>query len=286
MKVIILKNNIKSNNDIEAYYDTRSDFALYPYAEDWGNVVKKFGDGIDSLLKDLYPTKSPAEISFYDCTCGIGTQAIGLAEHGYKVVASDLSSGMLRKAMFYSQQRNLNISYFQQDLRKPFPEKYHGQFDVVSSLNNSLIFISNDDETCNPLVKAFRNLNSVCRKNGFLMISLRPYDEYWAQRVLSPPGRSPHFREVGGLFVRFKQSYEWLNEKFYECTTSYEIKPSMESNKVDLHQEKVKVRAWRKSEVEESMSQAGWVLQKTFVYEESDTHYRERYFIARKDSNL
>ena len=85
-------------NNIETYYDARSDFALYPYSEDWNRVIHRFGQGLHRLIQGVYPGKASRDIRFYDCTCGIGTQAIGLAQYGYQVTASDLSSRMLEKS--------------------------------------------------------------------------------------------------------------------------------------------------------------------------------------------
>jgi len=41
--VSVMSINNETQNDIEAYYEARSDFALYPYAEDWGRVIDRFG---------------------------------------------------------------------------------------------------------------------------------------------------------------------------------------------------------------------------------------------------
>ena len=190
--------------------------------------------------------------------------------------------GCLKKAKTYSDQRGVEIEYFHQDLREPFPEKMNGSFHVVSSLNNSLIFVSNQEESYKPLVKAFKNLNNVCLPEGFLLISLRPYDEYWEKQLSAPPGREPQFLKKGDVFVKFSQKYKWLNEKFYECTTSYDIKSDIKSEKCDHVEEKVQVRAWRQWEVEKALSESGWSLRDTFIYNEAETHYRERYFIAQK----
>ena len=55
--------------------------------EDWEASVRRQGQTLDRFIKTQF---NPTPMSLLDCSCGIGTQAIGLALHGYKILATDL----------------------------------------------------------------------------------------------------------------------------------------------------------------------------------------------------
>ena len=59
---------------------------------DWPAVVRAEGEWLASLLGPLDAR------TVLDCTCGIGTQALGLAQQGYEVTGSDLIEENLAEA--------------------------------------------------------------------------------------------------------------------------------------------------------------------------------------------
>jgi 2-polyprenyl-3-methyl-5-hydroxy-6-metoxy-1,4-benzoquinol methylase len=46
-----------------------------------------------------------------DLTCGIGTQAIGFAQQGFSVTASDLSANAVKRAKSEAKLRNVSIRF-------------------------------------------------------------------------------------------------------------------------------------------------------------------------------
>ncbi len=54
---------------------------------DWEDTVKEQALILDKVFKD---NGYNMESEILDCACGIGTQAIGLADMGYRVTASDM----------------------------------------------------------------------------------------------------------------------------------------------------------------------------------------------------
>src|SRR5262245_54077297 len=62
---------------------------------DWKGTVVKQGQALDGLVR---LRKVPRPQSALDCSCGIGTQAIGLALHGYDVHGTDLSPRAVERA--------------------------------------------------------------------------------------------------------------------------------------------------------------------------------------------
>jgi len=101
-----------------------------------GIIHERWGIGVQSIL---------------DVTCGIGTQAIGLARRGFGVTASDLSAGALERARGEAQRRGVEIDLSVCDMRAA--HDHHGrQFDVVIACDNSIPHLLSDDE----ILLAFR----------------------------------------------------------------------------------------------------------------------------------
>lgn len=67
-----------------------------------------------------------------DLGCGEGADALWLAEHGWRVVAVDVSSTALQRGAAAASERNLldRIDFQRHDLNETFPE---GTFDLVSA---------------------------------------------------------------------------------------------------------------------------------------------------------
>lgn len=60
----------------------------------------------------------PADARVLDCSCGTGQLAVGLAERGLDVVASDASSGMIRRTRELAEQHRASL----QALHAPWSE--------------------------------------------------------------------------------------------------------------------------------------------------------------------
>ena len=63
---------------------------------DWRESVRRQGEILDGpILGEL----GDAPQSVLDCTCGIGTQVIGLALHGHVVCGTDISAQAVKRAL-------------------------------------------------------------------------------------------------------------------------------------------------------------------------------------------
>ena len=65
------------------FYDELADDYHLIYA-DWEASIRRQGDALDALI-------GQDRAVVLDCSCGIGTQAIGLALRGHRVTGTDLS---------------------------------------------------------------------------------------------------------------------------------------------------------------------------------------------------
>lgn len=265
--------------EIDDYYDDRASFQLFPYAEDWDNVIKKFGIAIEKAVSPHIDFDQTLKI--HDCTSGIGTQAIAMAQMGHQVWASDCSPRMVEECERNAKARELEMSCFVHDLRRQANPAHHGRFDMVVSLNNSLAFVSNQSNTNEELNRAMIELYKTLANDGLLVISLRPYDEYLRDKPKQPPGRRWTFREVEDKKVKFRQKYLWHpNKKHYFCFTHYDFIES-DGKRWD-RTEMVKVRAWKNQELVESLEAAGFKIVHNEIHSSKHSHYRESWIIGKK----
>src|SRR5580658_8096801 len=74
--------------------------------DDWGQAIERQARILNPLLAAQgFPLK------ILDCACGIGTQALGLASLGHRVVASDLSRAAVSRATREAERRGLTFRW-------------------------------------------------------------------------------------------------------------------------------------------------------------------------------
>ncbi len=177
-------------------YDAIADVyhLIYP---DWDEAISTQASALDDLLRTVVEPRS----SVLDVSCGIGTQALGLAALGYDVTASDLSSGAVARARREADRRGLEVAFSVIDMRDC--HRYHGGgFDVVLTADNSLPHLAGDD-----LVDAVEAFLECLRPGGVVVIGLRDYraDEDRA----SPQVWSYGFRNQGDEQFYVFQTRHW-----------------------------------------------------------------------------
>jgi SAM-dependent methyltransferase len=110
-----------------------------------------------------------------DLGCGEGGDAIWLAEHGWSVVASDVSATALQRAAQEARDRNLleRIDFQQHDLSESLPD---GEFDLVSAQ-----FLHSPIELDRPGV--LRRAADAVANGGLLVIVDHAAPPPWASRL-------------------------------------------------------------------------------------------------------
>ncbi|MGF1676714.1 MAG: class I SAM-dependent methyltransferase [Rivularia sp. (in: cyanobacteria)] len=169
---------------------------VYP---DWNETIHKQRTALNQLINNF--VCSPP-LSILDVSCGIGTQALGIAAFGHRVTASDLSLAAVERAKKEAIVRNLNISFQVADMREC--AEIHGSgFDVVLSADNSLPHLIGESE----IRVALQGFYNCLKDNGVAIVSIRDYRE--DEDRSSPQMLSYGFRYQGSDRYFVYQTRDW-----------------------------------------------------------------------------
>ncbi len=96
----------------------------------YGETERKWSGRVNARLVEVAADLAPGRA--LDLGCGEGADAIWLAEHGWQVVAVDISATALQRARAAAAEQNLlaRIVFERHDLPDSFPD---GHYDLVSS---------------------------------------------------------------------------------------------------------------------------------------------------------
>ncbi|MFE2510823.1 class I SAM-dependent methyltransferase [Streptomyces naganishii] len=135
-----------------------------------------------------------------DCSCGIGTQAVGMALAGHQVVGSDLSPVAATRAAAEVAARGGRLPAAAADMRQlPFKD---ASFDVVLCADNSLSHLLSGPD----LRAALLGMRRVLRDDGLLVITVRDYAEARRTRPTATPPQVSETRD--GQVITF-QLWHW-----------------------------------------------------------------------------
>lgn len=167
------------SNDTCSFYDGLAPryHLIYP---DWDQSMRRQAGMLDAVIRDTWPGAS----TVLDVSCGIGTQALGLAGLGYRVTASDLSAGEVERARREGVARDRDVAFSVADMRRAFA--HHGRaFDVVLSADNSVPHLLADAD----ILAAFGPVHRCTRPGGGCLVTVRDYaEEDLSRRQVKPYG--------------------------------------------------------------------------------------------------
>jgi SAM-dependent methyltransferase len=150
------------------FYDQLAPFYHIIYG-DWNAAIARQATQLSNIIREHWGEQVQ---NILDVSCGIGTQAIGLATQGYTVTASDLSAQAIDRAQREAQQRSLEISFSVCDMRAVY-RHHQAQFDVVLSCDNSIPHLLNDVE----ILTALQQMYACTRPGGGCLLTIRDYDK-------------------------------------------------------------------------------------------------------------
>jgi SAM-dependent methyltransferase len=164
---------------VEEFYDgLAADYHLV-YADRWDEAVAGQGEALARLIR----APRPDARDVLDCSCGIGTQAIGLALRGFAVTATDVSPVSVERAAREAERLGATLRLGVADFRDL--TSVEGDFDVVISCDNALPHLLSATE----VETALRAMRGKLRDGGLLVVSVREYDRALEERPVTAP---PH----------------------------------------------------------------------------------------------
>jgi 2-polyprenyl-3-methyl-5-hydroxy-6-metoxy-1,4-benzoquinol methylase len=179
-----------------------------------GNYHLLFEDWEESMLRQA-STIGPilerecgmAGKTVFDCACGIGTQALGLAKLGFCVTGADVSVGAVERARSEAASRNLDIPFYAADMRS-LDKVPAARFHAVICMDNALPHLLNESD----LAQAAGQIRAKLRTGGTFMASIRDYDAILAQ---PPVVQGPTFYSDEGKRRILFQVWDWQDDRRY-----------------------------------------------------------------------
>ena len=220
------------------YDDLAEDYAALH--EDWPNSVRRQGETLDRLIRGELGN---ARHTLLDCSCGIGTQAIGLALRGHDVLATDLSPASVERARHEAASMGAALAFGVADFTH-LAEQVKGTFECVLSCDNSVAHLHTDEQ----LAGFAESVAAKLRPGGLAVVSLRDYEALWAERAAGHPVR------VGPGTISF-QVWDWDDEgRSYELA-QFTLRGSGESWQTTCR--RTRLRALRRDELCGALEAAG-----------------------------
>jgi glycine/sarcosine N-methyltransferase len=164
-------------SSVVEFYDDFAEHYHLVYGDGWHRAIRRQGEALDALIRSQLRSAR----SVLDCSCGVGTQAIGLAMRGYEVTGTDISERSLARAVETARDFNVALRTARADFRDL--GALDDDFDVVMSCDNAIPHLLDDDDV--DLV--LQQMHDKLRPGGLLIASTRDYEAALAERERTFP---------------------------------------------------------------------------------------------------
>jgi len=212
---------------------------------DWHQSMRRQSDALDRVLRGEL---GEGPFSVLDASCGIGTQAIGLARLGHRVHGTDLSAAAVERARREAEALGASATFGVADMRS-LEIEVDGTFDVVLSADNAVAHLLTEDD----LLRAARSMRARLRDGGLLVVTLRDYDALLREKPhSSTPGV---FDGAEGRRIVF-HVFDWEPGTDAYRTNLFILREA-DGGWTTLHWT-ARSRAWRRAEVERALVAAGF----------------------------
>jgi SAM-dependent methyltransferase len=181
----------------------------------------------------------------YDCTCGIGTQALPLAAQGFQVTGTDLSPAAVERARAAAAGRRIDVRLGVADLRALPP----GRFDAVVSFDNSLPHLLTDDD----LAAAIGSVRGCLDAGGVFLASIRDYDAILRDGTA---GVQPVMHGSGAGRRIVGQAWQWAADRRTVEITMFILRPADDGWSATVRS--VTYRALRRAELTAALEAGGF----------------------------
>ena len=193
--------NVVSNR-IESFYDDLAPYYHLMFA-DWDQSIAWQASILGPIVERATGKISPLVL---DCACGTGTQAIGLAQRGHRVVGSDLSRAAIDRARHEALHRQLNIDFRVAEMAD-LSSIEESSFDAIVAADNALPHLLSNDQ----LQRALSGIAAKLSDNGILLATIRDYDSLIVAR---PTMQTPVFHADGDRYRMIHQVWHWEGSEY------------------------------------------------------------------------
>jgi SAM-dependent methyltransferase len=231
------------NDSVMRFYDRLARDYHHIFA-DWKQSVQRQGEALGGLIS---AQTGSLPLTALDCTCGIGTQAIGLALYGYTVHGTDLSPEAIERARQEARNFGVTVTFRVADLLQ-LEEQVPGTFDVVLSCDNALAHFLTDDV----LEHALHHMAAKLVPNGLLLASIRDYDAILQEK---PRTTLPQVSDNDGNRAISFQVWDWLGNGHTYTLNHFIVKQVDDAWQTTCNV--TSLRAWRRAEVQLLLARAG-----------------------------
>lgn len=157
---------MSTHNKIGTFYDDLAPYYHWLHT-DWEASLTRQAAVLDAVIRE---TCGPGAQQVLDAACGIGTQALGLAQRGYRLTASDISAAEIERARGEATRRGLAIDFWVADMRQLWAA-HQRQFDVVIACDNALPHLLSEAE----ILMALEQFYQCTAPGGGCLVSVRDY---------------------------------------------------------------------------------------------------------------
>jgi SAM-dependent methyltransferase len=223
---------------------------------DWHESMRRQSAALDGVVR---AELGRGQLSVLDASCGIGTQAIGLAQLGYRVHGTDLSPPAVERARREAAALCVTATFGVADMRA-LETEVDGAFDVVLSADNAVAHLPTEDD----LALAARAMRAKLRDGGLLLVTVRAYDALLREK---PRTSTPAvFDRPEGRRVVF-HVFDWEPEGNAYRTNLFILRETG-GGWATLHWA-ARFRAWRRAELDHALAGAGFGEARWWTPEES-----------------
>jgi glycine/sarcosine N-methyltransferase len=255
------------SRSVTDFYDRLSLLYHHNMGWDWDAAVREEGAQLNRFVAE--GIGRPAPYTVLDCSCGIGTQAIGLALQGHDVHATDLSSVSIDCAREEAANFGVDMTFGVADFRE-LGAAVSDTFDIVLSCDNSIAHCL----TNNDLSAALTSMKSRLNSGGLLLLSVRDYEPLVVDR---PRFNNQHVQDrPDGRRIVF-QLWDWDDDGRRYAVHQFLIRG--ENGAYEIKHFETKLRALLRDELIAAVRNAGY--EKIRWHKPEDSGYYQPIITAR-----
>jgi SAM-dependent methyltransferase len=232
------------------YYDMLAEHYHLLY-RDWESTLEREG----LLLRRWFTDRDITTV--LDASCGTGTQAIALAQIGYRVLAADSSAGMIEQARLNAATYDVSarISF----LQAGFLDLAHmvdtsGDLDAIVTKGDAFSQLITDEE----IEETLHGFYQLLRPGGTILIGMRDYEPLIQERPRFLPGRIHDPEDNDGRRIIVFEVWDWEEGDPLTVTVNHFVVQGDDEH-YSTRRYPIRCRALTADEVQVVLLEAGFV---------------------------